>query len=74
MGFAFLDQYWFEENRALKACPKCKSKRGAIIVQFSLNVNQPQKLRSPICPRCDRRECERQYPPIYWGEKLRSKK
>ena len=71
MGFAFLESYWFEKRPKAKRCPRCKGPRGAVMAQFSLNVNQPQPMKEPICPRCDRRWCEKNYPPIYWGEKTR---
>lgn len=66
MGFAFLASYWFEPLPTAKRCPKCRGERGAIMAQFSLNVNQPQSLKAPLCPRCDRRWAEKTYPPILW--------
>lgn len=68
MGFAFLESYWYREDRKFSACKKCKGKRGSVFVQYSLNVNNPQLLKDRICPRCDRRWCEKTYPPILWGK------
>ena len=66
MGFAFLESYWFEPRPKASRCPRCRGARGAIVVQYSLNVNQPQSLKEPICPRCEKRWAEKTYPPIQW--------
>lgn len=66
MGFAFLASHWFEPRPRAPRCKSCAGSRGAIVVQYSLNVNQPQTLKEPICPRCERRWAEKTYPPIQW--------